>query len=289
MQSRADTFKQHRQHLFGVAYRMLGSRADAQDVLQDAYLRWHDADVTAIRSAEAWLTTTVTRLAIDRLRRLKVEREAYFGPWLPEPLLASDMNTPEAAAQFEGDVSIAFLTVLETLAPEERAAFILHDIVDDDYADIAEALGKSEAACRQMVHRARERLTSRRRRFVIDDATCVRMLERFVGAVSSGDRRKILAVFDNDAVMISDGGGKAVAVSRPLHGAERISMLWYAVARRRALQPVREIVRVNGEPAVASYYLGKLHSVATIDTDGERIYAYYSIANPDKLGAFLSA
>jgi len=289
VQSRADTFKQHWQHLFGVAYRMLGSRADAQDVLQDAYLRWHDTDVTAIRSAEAWLTTTVTRLAIDRLRRLKVEREAYFGPWLPEPLLESDMNTPEAAVEFEGDVSIAFLTVLETLAPEERAAFILHDIVDDDYVDIAEALGKSEAACRQMVHRARERLTSRRRRFAVDDATRVRMLERFIGAISSGDRRKILAVFDNDAVMISDGGGKAVAVSRPLHGAERISMLWYAVARRRVLQPVREIVRVNGEPAVASCYMGKLHSVATIDTDGERIYAYYSIANPDKLGAFLPA
>jgi len=268
---------------------MLGSRADAEDVLQDAYLRWHDADMTAIRSTEAWLTTTVTRLAIDRLRRIKVEREAYFGPWLPEPLAESDMNTPEAAAEFEGDVSIAFLTVLETLAPEERAAFILHDIVDDDYVDIAEALGKSEAACRQMVHRARERLTSRRRRFVVDDATRIRMLERFIGAVSSGDRREILAVFDKDATMISDGGGKALAVYRPLHGAERISMLWYAVARRPVLQPVREIVRVNGEPAIASYYLGKLHSVATIDTDGERIYAYYSIANPDKLGAFLPA
>jgi len=289
VQSTTDTFKQHRQHLFGVAYRMLGSRADAEDVLQDAYLRWHDTDITAIRSTEAWLTTTVTRLAIDRLRRIKVEREAYFGPWLPEPLAESDMNTPEAAAEFEGDVSIAFLTVLETLAPEERAAFILHDIVDDDYVDIAEALGKSEAACRQMVHRARERLTSRRRRFVVDDATRIRMLERFIGAVSSGDRREILAVFDKDATMISDGGGKTLAVYRPLHGAERISMLWYAVARRAVLRPVREIVRVNGEPAIASYYLGKLHSVATIDTDGERIYAYYSIANPDKLGAFLPA
>lgn len=289
MQSTADTFKHYRQHLFGVAYRMLGSRADAEDVLQDAYLRWHDTDVAAIRSAEAWLTTAVTRLAIDRLRHIKVEREAYFGPWLPEPLLASDMNTPEAAAEFEGDVSIAFLTVLETLAPEERAAFILHDIVDDDYVDIAEALDKSVAACRQMVHRARQRLTSRRRRFVVDDASRIRMLERFIGAVASGDRREILAVFDKDATLISDGGGKAVAVHRPLLGAERISMLWYAVARRAVLQPVREIVRVNGEPAIASYYRDKLHSVATVDTDGERIYAYYSIANPDKLGAFLPA
>ncbi len=289
MQSRADIFKQHRQRLFGAAYRMLGSRADAEDVLQDAYLRWHDTDANAIRSAEAWLTTTVTRLAIDRLRRAKVEREAYFGPWLPEPLADGDMNTPEAVAEFEGDVSIAFLTVLETLAPEERAAFILHDIVDDDYVDIAATLGKSEAACRQMVHRARQRLTSRRRRFMVDDATRIRMLERFIGAVSSGDRQQILAVFEQDAIMISDGGGKAVAVHRPLHGAERISMLWYAIARRVMLQPVRTIVRVNGEPAIASYYLGKLHSVATIDTDGARIHAYYSIANPDKLGAFLPA
>lgn len=282
----SDTFNQHRQRLFGIAYRMLGSAADAEDVLQDAWLRWHGADTTEVRSSEAWLTTAVTRLSIDRLRKAKVEREAYFGPWLPEPLSPSDMNTPEAAAELESDVSIAFLAVLETLSPEERAAFILHDIVDDDYADIAEALGKTEAACRQMVHRARERLTSRRRRFVVDDATRIRMLEKFMGVVGSGNREELIALFAEDATMISDGGGKAVAVHRPLHGAQRIAMLWYAVARRYPDQPERRIVQVNGEPAIALFWHGRLHSVATIETDGKRIYAYYSIANPDKLKAF---
>lgn len=254
--------------------------------MQDAYLRWHAADTREIRSAEAWLTTATTRLSIDRLRRAKLERQHYFGPWLPEPFAETDLRTPELAAELESDVSIAFLAVLETLAPEERAAFILHDIVDDDYVDIAEALGKTEAACRQMVHRARERLTSRRRRFVVDDATRIRMLEKFIGAVSSGDRGRIIALLAEDASMISDGGGKAVAVHRPLHGSQRIAMLWYAVARRPSRVVDRYIVRVNGEPGIASLWNGRLHSVAVIETDGERIHEYYSIANPDKLHSF---
>jgi RNA polymerase sigma-70 factor (ECF subfamily) len=183
-------------------------------------------------------------------------------------------------------VSIAFLTMLETLSPEERAVFVLHDILDDDYVDIAQTVGKTEAACRQMVHRARERLTSRRKRFLVDDATRIRMLERFVEAANRGDRDELIALFANDAVMTSDGGGKAVAVHRPLHGAVRIAYLWFAVARRVARRVERRIVRVNGQPALASFYNGRLHSVATIETDGERIHALYSIANPDKLRSF---
>ena len=288
MDPASDTFERHRARLFGLAYRMLGSKADAEDVLQDAYVRWHEGDATAVRSSEAWLTTAVTRLAIDRLRRLKTEREAYFGPWLPEPLSDRDVRTPEDAAELDGDISIAFMTLLEALSPEERAALVLHDILDDDYADIAESLGKSVEACRQMVHRARVRLTSRRRRFFVDEATRERMLERFIVAANHGDREALVALFAPDAVMTSDGGGKAVAVCRPLHGAERISWLWYAVARRRRPQPPeRRIVQVNGEPGVALYLNGRLHAVAAVETDGERIHAYYSIANPDKLKAFL--
>jgi RNA polymerase sigma-70 factor (ECF subfamily) len=283
-----DTFESHRARLFGLAYRMLGSKADAEDVLQDAYVRWREADASAVRSSEAWLTTAVTRLAIDRLRRLKTEREAYFGPWLPEPLSERDVRTPEDAAELDGDISIAFMTLLEALSPEERAAFVLHDILDDDYADMAESLGKSVDACRQMVHRARVRLTARRRRFVVDDTTRTRMLERFIAAADRGDRDAMVALFAPDAVMTSDGGGKAVAVFRPLHGAERIAWLWFAVARRkRPVAPERRIVRVNGEPGVALYLNGRLHAIAAVETDGERISAYYSIANPDKLGSFL--
>jgi RNA polymerase sigma-70 factor (ECF subfamily) len=292
MSHKADTFTQHRARLFGIAYRMLGTKADAEDVLQDAYLRWHNADAAQVESPEAWLTTATTRLSIDRLRHLKVEREAYFGPWLPEPLGEADTQTPEAAAELDSDVSIAFMAMLEALAPEERAAFILHDIIDDDYADIADALGKSEAACRQMVHRARERLTARRRRVVVDEATRTRMLRKFIGAVATGDRQQIMALFAEDAVMTSDGGGKATAVSRPLFGGERISRLWYVVARRyreaqaqgRAVE--HRIVPINGEPGIAFLEDGRLQSLIAIETDGERIQGFFSLRNPDKLAAF---
>ena len=286
MDSRVATFEAHRARLFGLAYRMLGSRADAEDVLQDAYLRWHGTDKSSVRSSEAWLTTTVTHLSIDRLRKAKVERESYFGPWLPEPLADADLRTPQMAAELESDVSIAFLALLEALAPEERAVFVLHDIFDDDYVDIAATLGKAEAACRQMVHRARERVMSRRRRFLVDDATRIRMLEKFIAAADRGDREALISLFTADATMTSDGGGKATAVFRVLHGAERIARLWFAVARRALGGLERKIVHVNGEPAVANYYRGRLHSVSVIETDGQAIHAFYTIANPDKLRSF---
>lgn len=286
LDSSVATFEQHRPRLFGLAYRMLGTRTDAEDVLQDAYLRWHGTDRSAIRSSEAWLVTAVTHLSIDRLRRAKQERESYFGPWLPEPLAEADLRTPEFAAELDDDISIAFLALLEALSPEERAAFVLHDIFDDDYVDIAATLGKSEAACRQMVHRARERVTSRRRRFMVDEATRIRMLERFIAAANAGDRAALVQLFASDATMTSDSGGKNVAVHRVLHGAERIAWLWYAVARRRLDTFKRRLVRMNGEPAIANYYAGRLHSVSVIETDGQRIHAYYTIANPDKLRSF---
>lgn len=286
MDSSTGAFEAHRGRLFGIAYRMLGSRADAEDVLQDAYLRWHGTDKEAVSSAEAWLTTTVTRLAIDRLRRAKVEREAYIGPWLPEPLSAADIRTPEFAAELDSDISIAFLALLEALAPDERAAFVLHDIFDDDYADIAGTLGKSEAACRQMVHRARERVMSRRRRFLVDDATRIAMLEKFIAAANRGDREALVSLFAQDATMTSDGGGKAVAIRRPLHGAERIAWLWYAIGRRSRGRLERRIVYANGEPALALLFDNRVYSVSTIETDGHVIHAYYSIVNPDKLKSF---
>ncbi len=286
MDSQTDIFYTLRPRLMGIAYRMLGTRADAEDVLHDAWLRWQAADAGEVRSPEAWLKTTTTRLSIDRLRRAKVEREHYVGPWLPEPLSEADMESPEIALERDDDVSIAFLTLLETLSPEERAVFVLHDILDDDYADIAETVGKSQAACRQMVHRARERLTSKRKRYLVDDETRKRMLERFIAAANRGDRDEIMSLFASDAVMTSDGGGKALAVRRPLIGAERIAWLWFAIARRARLRAERRLVHVNGESAIASFYNGQLHSVATIETDGERIQRFYTIANPDKLRSF---
>ena len=282
-----EIFAGHRDRLFGIAYRMLGSRADAEDVLQDAWLRWHEQDASELRSTEAWLTTMVTRLAIDRLRAAKTQRAAYFGPWLPEPLAEIEVATPESHAEFASDVSVAFMHLLERLGEEERAAFVLHDVFDCDYDDIAETLGKTPAACRQLVHRARERVTTERRRFRVDESARIDMLKRFMAAAESGDFDAIKSMFTPDALMTSDGGGKAIAVFRPLLGAERIARLWWVISRRPEAPGIeRRLVRVNGEVGVAFYFRGRLHSVATVDTDGERIHNYYSISNPDKLRVY---
>lgn len=281
----ADEFAAERHRLFGIAYRMLGSRADAEDVLQDAWLRWRESESEALRSTQAWLTTVVTRLAIDSLRSAKARREHYVGPWLPEPLADVDLATPESHAEIASDLSIAFLNLLERLGAEERAAFVLHDVFECDYDDIAEVLNKSGAACRQLVHRARERVTAQRRRFQVDEPTRLRMLERFINAANRGDYVALKSLFAPDAQLISDGGGKGIAVRRILHGAERIGMLWYALMRR-GLQTERRIVRINGELGFQTRFHGKLHSVTTIQTDGEHIHTYFTLANPDKLKAF---
>jgi RNA polymerase sigma-70 factor, ECF subfamily len=287
MSANVQIFAGHRDRLFGIAYRMLGSRADAEDVLQDAWLRWHEQDAAELRSTEAWLTTMVTRLAIDRLRAAKTQRTTYFGPWLPEPLAEAEVPTPQSHAEFASDLSLAFMLLLERLGEEERAAFILHDVFDCDYDDIAETLGKTTPACRQLVHRARERVATERRRFRVDEEARIAMLNRFIAAAKSGDFNSIKSMFAPDARMTSDGGGKAVAVIRPLHGAERIARLWWAISRRREAPHIeRRLVRVNGEVGFAFFYKGRMHSVATVDTDGHHIYGYYSIANPDKLRVY---
>lgn len=283
----ADVFTAERSRLLGIAYRMLGSRADAEDVLQDAWLRWKESDHSQVRSTQAWLTTVVTRLAIDRLRSAQARREVYVGPWLPEPLADIEAVTPESQAEQASDLSLAFLNMLERLGHEERAAFVLHDAFDCDYEDIAEVLGKTPAACRQLVHRARQRVVGERQRFQVDESARRRMLERFIRAANDGDIDGLKALFATDAKLISDGGGKAVAVRRILHGAERIARLWVAVFRRNPHGVERRIVRINGELGMTTSYSGQLHSINTIDTDGERIYTYYTVANPDKLADFL--
>ncbi len=257
----ATAFAAERTRLLGIAYRMLGSRADAEDVLQDAWLRWSESDSTDVRSTQAWLTTIVTRLSIDRLRSAKAQREVYIGPWLPEPLADIDPVTPESKAEMASDLSLAFLSLLERLGPDERAAFVLHDAFDCDYDDIAEVLGKSAAACRQLVHRARERIVAERRRFQVDEQTRRHMLERFMTAAGTGDLPAMKALFATDARLVTDGGGKAVAVRRILHGAERIGLLFKMIFRRNAQSIERRIVRINGELGLATSFRGKLHSV----------------------------
>jgi RNA polymerase sigma factor (sigma-70 family) len=186
MHDRTAQFQACRPKLYGIAYRMLGSRADAEDMLQEAFLRWHRTDGGTVRSPEAWLTTAVTRLCIDRLRAARVERRAYFGPWLPEPLVGEESGQPDRASELASDLSVAFLLLLERLAPRERAAFLLHEVFDCGYGEIAPMLGVSEANCRQIVRRARQRVQRDRPRFEVSDSARRRLLETFHAALQAG-------------------------------------------------------------------------------------------------------
>lgn len=279
----SDAYAALRPRLFAIAYRMLGTRADAEDVLQDAWLRWHQADQAALQSAEAWLVTVVTRLAIDRLRAAKTEREAYVGWWLPEPLVELDEHTPEAAAELAGELSVALLWVLERLSPEERAAFLLRQVFDHDYDEIAALLGKSVAACRQMVHRAAARLQQERPRFDVPRDAHRRLVERFIHAARSGQREAIKALLADNVQIVGDGGGKVPSFMKILRGAHRIANLYWALWKKHPDRVVYRTAQINGEAGLLRYVDGRLESAQAFVTDGERIVAIYAVRNPDKL------
>ncbi|WP_434212001.1 RNA polymerase sigma-70 factor [[Pseudomonas] boreopolis] len=275
-------FEQHRPRLFSLAYRLLGARTEAEDVVQDAWLRWHGADRAGIVDPEAWLVTATTRLGLDRLRAARAARSRYTGPWLPEPLEISEEPGPQELRERAEQVSLALLAAMERLGPEERAAFLLKEAFDYDYARIAELLGHSEANCRQMVHRARTRLQAERPRFPVDRQHHRELLERFMIASQAGDMAAITALLDSNARLVSDGGGKVTAALRPLLGAERIARLYWAVARRK-LGLVARMGTVNGEPAILRFRDGRLHSTTLAVIDGDRIVELLNVMNPDKL------
>lgn len=282
----AAVFERYRPRLFGIAYRMLGAVEDAEDLVQETYLRWEQADAARVHAPEGWLVAVVTRLAIDRLRHRAVERQAYPGPWLPEPVATAHWAAPDHTAELASDLSMAFLVLLERLAPEERAAFLLREVFDCDYGEIAQALDKSEAACRQMVHRARERVRQDRPRFAVPAAAKERLLGRFLAALEAGEREALLAVFAEDATWTSDGGGKVAAARNVLRGAVRIARFLLGVERKWAEHKPRRTHRVelvNGEPTWVTYLDGRVYAATSFDTDGRRILAAYRVLNPDKL------
>jgi RNA polymerase sigma-70 factor, ECF subfamily len=282
MNGTAEIFQSHRPRLFGVAYRMLGSRAAAEDVLQDAYLRWHQSATEDIQSPIAFLVTITTRLCLDHLRELKLEREHYVGPWLPEPIVEDQFPSPEMQLELAGEVSVAFLAVLERLGPEERAAFLLHDVFDYDYPEVAEILGKAQPACRQMIHRARSRVRESRPRFSVTAESRERVLRKFLTAVGTGDRQAVMALLTEDVEYMADGGGKVKAALKVLHGPERIGWLYHCIARRFVGVTYR-LIRVNGELGALAMMDGQPFYIVSIVTDGERISRIYNILNPDKL------
>jgi len=277
------TFQALRGRLFSLAYRMLGSRAEAEDIVQDTYLRWHGVAQDKIANSEAWLVTTATRLAIDRLRRLKTERDAYVGPWLPEPIV-TDLP-PDRQLDLADDLSMAFLMLLERLAPEERAAFLLHDVFDVGYSEIAAVIEKSEPACRQVVHRARERVRGDRARFDVTESAKASLFAKFTAALEARDEQALLALFAPDATWTADGGGKTAAAPVPIVGAARLAKLAITLREKFwADNRTLEIATVNGEPAMVIRDGGQLIATMSIATDGKRILAVYAVVNPDKLG-----
>ncbi|MEO8622825.1 MAG: RNA polymerase sigma factor SigJ [bacterium] len=273
-----------RARLFGIAYRMLGHAQDAEDVVQDALLRWHATDRRAVNSAEAWLVAVTSRLAIDRLRRATTERALYDGPWLPEPIATVDRRPTDRDAELASDLSMAFLVLLERLAPEERAAFLLRDVFDTDYGEIARILTKEAGAVRQMVHRARERVRRGRTRFEASADASARLLRRFLAALEADDADELLAVFDASATFTSDGGGKVSAMRNVVRGAEAVTKALLGYERKGRGLMTHRIATVNGDSAILTFVGERLAFATFLDGDDTRLTAVYRLLNPDKLG-----
>ena len=277
-------FESQRQRLTRLAYRMLGSVAEAEDAVQDAWLRWTRTD-EEVRDPAGWLVRVTSRLCIDRLRSAKVQRQAYRGPWLPEPLIEELSVDPLERAE---DVSVAFLLALERLSPLERAVFLLHDVFDEDYASVAETLGRNEAAVRQLAARARAHVRDNRPRFTVSEEDAAKLAAAFVAAAAQGDMKALSAVLAEDAVLISDGGGKRAAALRPMSGREDIIRLLEGLAWRSGgaeLWPISfRAVRINGYPGVIMEREDGPMTVAFQPGEGGKLAAVYLVRNPDKLG-----
>jgi RNA polymerase sigma-70 factor (TIGR02957 family) len=277
-----DAFLTHRRLLFTLAYEMLGSVADTEDVLQETWLRWSGTDIAQVRDPRAYLMRIATRQALNRLRALKRRRETYVGPWLPEPLLTA----PDVAedAELAENLSTALLCVLETLQPTERAVFVLREVFDVGYDEIAAAVGKSQAAVRQIAHRAREHVRARRPRTTVTTAENRGVLESFRSALQSGDLRGLFDVLAPDVVLFADGGGLKSTALRPVLGAERVLRYIAGGAGRAEARLTFETAAVNANPAIVVRMGGAIDSVVTYRLDGDRITGLYFVRNPEKLG-----
>lgn len=276
-------FNEHRGLLIGIAYRMLGSVQEAEDVVQDAYLRWRESGPERIENPRAYLTTIVTRLSIDVLRSARKQREQYVGEWLPEPFVA-DTRHPSEGLDLAESLSTAFLLMLERLNPTERAAFLLREVFDYPYEHIAEMLDKSEANCRQIVKRAKDHIQMSRQRFTAPREEHERLVLGFVAAVNSGDTSAIASLLTEDATFHADHGGKAAANKRTIFGPDKISRFLVGVQTRFTPENLEaRLASVNGRLGVLMYEGGRPYTVFSVETDNGRIAAIYSMRNPDKL------
>jgi RNA polymerase sigma-70 factor (ECF subfamily) len=281
---RLELFSQHRTLLFAVAYRMLGSSADAEDLVQETFIRWERAADVEITSPRALLVTILTRLCINHLQSARVRREEYFGQWLPEPLLTTPTQNPLAAFEIDESLSLAFLLLLERLSPMERAVLLLREVFDYEYVEIASILDQGEPNCRQILRRARQHIKESRPRFNASVEQREELLRKFSEASSQGDLDGLVSLLSKEAVFYSDGGGKAPALPKPIYGAENIARGILEGTRRLVPKNlVRRFAEINGQPGIVAFLDARPFSVFTFDVSGERISRIYIITNPEKL------
>ncbi len=279
-----ETFQQYRPLLFSIAYRMLCSVADAEDVVQEAFVRWQRVSGTKVRSPKAYLSSVVTRLCIDHLRSARVRREEYVGQWLPEPLLTDKSLDVAETIELDETLSMAFLVLLERLTPVERAVFLLQEVFDYDYEEIARIVGKSEANCRQIARRARESVAARRPRFDISVEQEERLVGSFLEACFSGDMEGLLALLSEDVILYSDGGGKIRAALNPIYGADKVARFFFGILRQVPPGFIVRRTQVNGRPGLIGYFGdGHPQNVANLDIVEGKIQAIRLILNPEKL------
>ena len=281
---RLATFDQYRSLLFSIAYRMLGSVADAEDMLQETFIRWQQAREEEFRSPRAFLITIISRLCINHLQSARVKREEYVGQWLPEPIVTGPGSDPLEIIRVDESLSMAFLVMLERLTPVERAVFLLREVFEYEYPEIATVLGESEANCRQILHRARQHVTAMRPRFKTSQRQKSDLLERFLKATGSGDLEGLVELLASDIVLHTDGGGKAVAAPNLIRGARNVAR--GAIGTLQKLVPKNLVIRlaqINGEPGIVSYLDGKAYSVLTLEAGAGHIQTIYVVTNPEKL------
>jgi RNA polymerase sigma-70 factor (ECF subfamily) len=282
--NRTPVFEHHRRLLFSIAYRMLGSVADAEDAVQETFVRWQRASDTEVRSPKAFLVTVLSRVCINHLQSARVQRETYVGEWLPEPLVTDPGGDPSRIAEIGESVSIALLLLLERLTPVERAVFLLAESFDYTHAEIAGILGITETNCRQLLRRARQHVRLERPRFEASTREHADLLEQFYRAAGNGDTDGLLALLSADVVMHTDGGGKASALPLPIYGPDKVARASiFGLTRLKALNPLQRLAEINGEPGIVSYVEGRPQSVFTIDVIDGLIHAIYIVTNPEKL------
>jgi len=278
-----DVFEDHRPALARLAYRMLGSLADADDVLQEAYLRWTRDNRESVQSPRAYLFSIVTRLCIDQRQAVETRKQTYIGPWLPEPFVESIASAPSDRIEAAESVSMALLLVLESLSPVQRAAYLLRRVFEYEYDEIAAILCKTEPSCRQLVSRAEQRVFDRRPRFKPDPVEAGRLTDAFLQACATGELEGLVQLLAADAILYSDGGGKVAAALAPIRGAVKIARFFLGIMKKAPPSLDVRQVRVNGQPGLVALIDGQIYLVLTLDVVDGRIANCFVVRNPDKL------